>query len=95
MMSQLTLPMTEVLVVADCWQNEPDAEAVIEAPEDLDEPDEATLSDAEFYKSLRASIAGVRAGIGQSIADAAPKAPQQRPHSKRWRPRDRRGSRIY
>ncbi len=30
MMSQLTLPMTEVLVVADCWQNEPDAEAVIQ-----------------------------------------------------------------
>jgi probable rRNA maturation factor len=30
MMSQLTLPMTEVLVVAECWQNEPDAEAVIQ-----------------------------------------------------------------
>jgi probable rRNA maturation factor len=30
MMSQLTLPMTEVLVVADCWQNEPDAESVIQ-----------------------------------------------------------------
>ena len=30
MMSQLTLPMTEVLVVADCWQNEPDADAVIQ-----------------------------------------------------------------
>jgi len=30
MMSQLTLPMTEVLVVADCWQSEPDAEAVIQ-----------------------------------------------------------------
>ena len=29
-MSQLTLPMTEVLVVADSWQNEPDAEAVIQ-----------------------------------------------------------------
>lgn len=29
-MSQLTLPMTEVLVVADCWQSEPDAEAVIQ-----------------------------------------------------------------
>ncbi|HTC99581.1 MAG TPA: rRNA maturation RNase YbeY [Bradyrhizobium sp.] len=29
-MSQLTLPMTEVLVVAECWQNEPDAEAVIQ-----------------------------------------------------------------
>ena len=30
MMSQLTLPMTEVLVVADCWRNEPDAETVIQ-----------------------------------------------------------------
>ena len=30
MMPQLTLPMTEVLVVADCWQNEPEAEAVIQ-----------------------------------------------------------------
>src|SRR5262249_29173224 len=29
-MSHLILPMTEVLVVADCWRNEPDAEAVIQ-----------------------------------------------------------------
>lgn len=29
-MSQLTLPTTEVLVVADCWQDEADAEAVIQ-----------------------------------------------------------------
>ena len=29
-MAQLALPITEVLVVADCWQTEPDAEAVIE-----------------------------------------------------------------
>jgi probable rRNA maturation factor len=28
-MSQLSLPVTEVLVVADCWQEAPDAEAVI------------------------------------------------------------------
>ena len=28
-MAQLALPITEVLVVADCWQTEPDAEAVI------------------------------------------------------------------
>jgi probable rRNA maturation factor len=28
-MSDLILPMTEVLVVAECWQHEPDAEAVI------------------------------------------------------------------
>jgi probable rRNA maturation factor len=29
-MSQLTLPMTEILVVADGWRNEPDADAVIQ-----------------------------------------------------------------
>jgi probable rRNA maturation factor len=29
-MRNLILPMTEVLVVADCWRNEPDAEAVIQ-----------------------------------------------------------------
>ena len=29
-MSQLIHPTTEVLVVADCWQNEPDADAVIQ-----------------------------------------------------------------
>jgi probable rRNA maturation factor len=49
MMSQLTLPMTEVLVVADCWQNEPDAESVIQraiavAAESID----ADVSDAEL-----------------------------------------------
>jgi probable rRNA maturation factor len=30
LMAQLALPITEVLVVADCWQTEPDAEAVIQ-----------------------------------------------------------------
>ena len=29
-MSHSTIPITEVLVVADCWQNEPEAEAVIQ-----------------------------------------------------------------
>ena len=29
-MAQFVLPLTEVLVVADCWQTEPDAEAVID-----------------------------------------------------------------
>ena len=29
-MAQSALPITEVLVVADCWQNEPDVEAVIQ-----------------------------------------------------------------
>src|SRR5258708_16623614 len=29
-MAQFALPITEVLVVADCWQAEPDAEAVVQ-----------------------------------------------------------------
>jgi probable rRNA maturation factor len=29
-MARFALPITEVLVVADCWQTEPDAEAVIQ-----------------------------------------------------------------
>jgi probable rRNA maturation factor len=29
-MARFALPITEVLVVADCWQSEPDAEAVIQ-----------------------------------------------------------------
>lgn len=53
MMSQLTLPMTEVLVVADCWQNEPDAETVIQraiaaAAESVD----ADVGDAELAVML-------------------------------------------
>src|SRR5260370_36838907 len=29
-MARFALPITEVLVVADCWQTEPDAEAVVQ-----------------------------------------------------------------
>src|SRR3954453_14614584 len=29
-MARFALPITEVLIVADCWQTEPDAEAVIQ-----------------------------------------------------------------
>src|ERR1700759_2796930 len=60
MMSQLTLPMTEVLVVADCWQNEPDAESVIKraiapAAESVD----ADVGDAELAVMLT-DDAGIR-----------------------------------
>jgi probable rRNA maturation factor len=53
MMSQLVLPITEVLVVADCWQSEPDAEAVIQraiatAAESVD----ADVGDAELAVML-------------------------------------------
>src|SRR6201995_2586252 len=53
MMSQLALPITEVLVVADCWQSEPDAEAVIQraiatAAESVD----ADVGDAELAVML-------------------------------------------
>jgi probable rRNA maturation factor len=60
MMSQLTLPMTEVLVVADCWQSEPDAESVIQraiaaAAEEVD----ADVGDAELAVMLT-DDAGIR-----------------------------------
>jgi probable rRNA maturation factor len=60
MMSQLTLPMTEVLVVAECWQHEPDAEAVIQraiaaAAESVD----TDVGDAELAVMLT-DDAGVR-----------------------------------
>src|ERR1700693_265403 len=52
-MAHTALPMTEVLVVADCWQNEPDAEAVIQraiaaAAETVD----ADVADAELAVML-------------------------------------------
>jgi probable rRNA maturation factor len=60
MMSQLTLPMTEFLVVAECWQHEPDAEAVIQraiaaAAESVD----TDVGDAELAVMLT-DDAGVR-----------------------------------
>ena len=52
-MAQSALPITEVLVVADCWQNEPDVEAVIQraiavAAEMVD----ADISEAELAVML-------------------------------------------
>jgi probable rRNA maturation factor len=53
MMSQLTLPMTEVLVVADCWRSEPDAEAVIQrAIAAAAEAVEADVGEAELAVML-------------------------------------------
>src|ERR1700757_4295506 len=53
MMSQLTLPMTEVLVVADCGRSEPDAEAVIQpAIAAAAEAVEADIGDAELAVML-------------------------------------------
>ena len=52
-MSQLTLPQIEVLVVADCWQNEPDAEAVIQrAIAAAAEAVEADVGEAELAVML-------------------------------------------
>ncbi len=60
MMSQLTLPMTEVLVVADCWQNEPDAESVIQrAIAVAAESADADVGDAELAVMLT-DDAGIR-----------------------------------
>ena len=52
-MPHSAIPITEVLVVADCWQNEPDAEAVIQraiaaAAETVD----ADVADAELAVML-------------------------------------------
>jgi probable rRNA maturation factor len=50
-MAQLALPITEVLVVADCWRTEPDAEAVIQR---------AVAAAAEIAK------AGLKADFGEA-----------------------------
>ena len=59
-MSHPNLPITEVLVVADCWQTEPDSEAVIQravaaAAESVDED----VADAEVAVMLT-DDAGIR-----------------------------------
>jgi probable rRNA maturation factor len=52
-MSHSALPMTEVLVVADCWRNEPDAEAVIQrAIAAAAEAVDADVADAELAVML-------------------------------------------
>src|ERR1700738_3162945 len=52
-MALSALPMTEVLVVADCWQTEPDAEAVIHrAIETAAETVNAGLGEAELAVML-------------------------------------------
>ena len=54
------LPITEVLVVADCWQTEPDAEAVIQrAIEAAAEIADADVGDAELAVMLT-DDAGIR-----------------------------------
>jgi probable rRNA maturation factor len=50
-MAQFALPITEVLIVADCWQTEPDAEAVIQR---------AVAAAAEIAK------AGLKADFGEA-----------------------------
>jgi probable rRNA maturation factor len=52
-MAQFVLPMTEVLVVADCWQTEPGAEAVIQrAIATAAEMVDADIGDAELAVML-------------------------------------------
>src|SRR6202158_3782782 len=59
-MAQIALPMTEVLVVADCWQTEPDAEAVIQrAIATAAEPVDADIGEAELAVMLT-DDAGIR-----------------------------------
>lgn len=59
-MAQLALPITEVLVVADCWLTEPDAEAVIQrAVAAAAELTRAGLDEAELAVMLT-DDAGIR-----------------------------------
>jgi probable rRNA maturation factor len=59
-MAPFALPITEVLVVADCWQTEPDAEAVIHrAIETAAETVNAGLGEAELAVMLT-DDAGIR-----------------------------------
>jgi probable rRNA maturation factor len=59
-MAQFALPMTEVLVVADCWQTEPDAEAVIQrAIATAAEMVDADIGEAELAVMLT-DDAGIR-----------------------------------
>jgi probable rRNA maturation factor len=56
-MATFALPITEVLVVAECWQSEPDAEAVIQravatAAETVDSGLNADLGEAELAVML-------------------------------------------
>jgi probable rRNA maturation factor len=63
-MARFALPITEVLVVADCWQSEPDAEAVIQravatAAEVVDAILHVDLGEAELAVMLT-DDAGIR-----------------------------------
>jgi len=59
-MARFALPMTEVLVVADCWQAEPDAEAVIQrAVATAAESVDADIGEAELAVMLT-DDAGIR-----------------------------------
>jgi probable rRNA maturation factor len=59
-MAQFTLPITEVLVVADCWQTEPGAEAVIQrAVAAAAEMVDADIGEAELAVMLT-DDAGIR-----------------------------------
>jgi probable rRNA maturation factor len=59
-MAQFALPITEVLVVADCWQTEPDAEAVIQrAIATAAETVDADIGEAELAVMLT-DDAGIR-----------------------------------
>jgi len=71
---------------------EPDLEAEAGDWDDPDaEDEEAELSDAEFYQSLRRDVAGCREGSIPSITDAMRPPIQNRPWSPRRKRRDRYG----
>jgi|SRR5215472_4082234 len=72
---------------------EPDLEAEAGDWDDPDaEDEEAELSDAEFYQSLRRDVAGCREGSILSIAAAQRSSPKDRPCGRRHKRRDRHGN---
>jgi len=80
---------------ADAIPAETDFDAKDGAWDDSDEEqltdEEAELSDAEFYQSLRRDVAGCREGSIPSITDAMRPPIQNRPWSPRRKRRDRYG----
>ena len=70
-MASFILPITEVLVVADCWQAEPDAEAVIQRAIAAAAQSVDTLSEVEGVRFVRLTSKDVvRHDLVTRIVDA-------------------------
>jgi probable rRNA maturation factor len=92
-MAQFALPITEVLVVADCWQTEPDADAVIQravaaaaeiVDEDIGEAEIAVmLTDDAGIRTLNSNWRGIDKPTNvlsfQALRPTSPKGPDDAP----------------